>query len=159
MVPSTTICPVSVTSRAVAGRDRVDGEAGGPHGDVGRDGRAVGGRHARRLRRRATAACSWTVMPSRSKTFAQVARPLRREPVAEAAAGGEGDVEVRAGLGDLGGGLEAGQAAADDDHASARRRGAARRSRSRRAPGRLAISWACSAAPGTPWSFQPLPRA
>ena len=63
-----------------------------------------------------TPVCSWTVMPSRSKTFRRCRPALGREPVAEAAAGGEGDVEVRAGLGDLGRGLQAGEAAADHDH-------------------------------------------
>ncbi len=41
---------------------------------------------------------------------------LGREPVAETAAGGEGDVEVRPGLGDLGRGLQPGEAAAHHDH-------------------------------------------
>ena len=50
----------------------------------------------------------------------QVGAALGREPVAESAAGGEGDVEVRAGLGDLGRGLHAGESAADDDHGPAR---------------------------------------
>jgi hypothetical protein len=50
---------------------------------------------------------------------AQVPLGLLVEPVAEAAAGGDRDVEVRPGLGDLGGRLEAGEAPADDQHGSA----------------------------------------
>ncbi len=46
----------------------------------------------------------------------QVPAALGGEPVAEFAAGGEGDVQVRAGLGDLGRGLQAGEPAADHDH-------------------------------------------
>ncbi len=51
-----------------------------------------------------------------AEDLVQVPAALGREPVAEVAAGGEGDVEVRAGLGDLGRRLQAGETAADHDH-------------------------------------------
>src|SRR4051812_18092716 len=46
IVPSTTIRPAGVRDLQRGGpRDRVDGEAGGPHGDRGRDERAVDNGH------------------------------------------------------------------------------------------------------------------
>lgn len=45
-----------------------------------------------------------------------VCAALGREPVAKSTSDGEGDVEVRAGLGDLGRCLQPGEAAAHDDH-------------------------------------------
>ena len=89
---------------------------------------------------------------------AQVTLGLLAQPVADASAGGDRDLELRAGLGDLGGRLDAGQAAADDQHRSARRQ-FVRRARSRSAACLPATLWAYSATPGTPWSAPTLPRA
>src|SRR5690606_25904187 len=54
--------------------------------------------------------------PELAEDLAHVLAALGREPVAEPAVGGEGDLQVGAGFGDLGGGLQTGQAAADDEY-------------------------------------------
>jgi hypothetical protein len=95
--------------------DRVDGETRGPHGDRGREGRSAGGGDAVGL----DGGDGGVLVDGDAEPVedrAQMPGALAREPVAEAAAGGEGDVEVRAGLGDLGHRLHAGETAADHDH-------------------------------------------
>ena len=69
---------------------------------------------------RAMSVCSCTVMPSRSNAVRRWLLGLLAQPVAEAAAGGERDLEVRPGFGDLGGGFDAGEATTDDEHGCAR---------------------------------------
>ncbi|GAB3806922.1 hypothetical protein GCM10027605_36010 [Micromonospora zhanjiangensis] len=114
MVSSTTIWPVSVTRSAVAFA-RVDREAGGPHRHRGRDGPPVGGADPVGLD-----AGDVDVLvrgdAEPAEDLPQVPAALGREPVTEVATGDEGDLQVGAGLGDLGRRLHAGQAAADDGH-------------------------------------------
>ncbi|WUK75034.1 hypothetical protein OG876_12095 [Kribbella sp. NBC_00359] len=97
------------------GHDRVDCEAGGPYGDRGRDRRTVGGGDAVGVdagHGRALVHGDAELADDRP----EVPAALGREPVAEAATDGEGDVEVRARVGDLGRGLQPGQSTADDGH-------------------------------------------
>ena len=96
-------------------RDRVDGEAGGPQGDRGREGAAaVGGDVAGRDGGDGRPLVHGDAEPV--EDLPQVPAAPGGEPVAEVAAGDQGDVEVRAGLGDLRRGLQAGESAAHHDH-------------------------------------------
>src|SRR5690606_21865139 len=102
-----------------AAGDRMDGEAGGPHGDRGGEGGPHGGGGGE-----GGPVGGGEVVGGHggdggvlvhgdaepAEHLPQVRPALVGQPVAERAAGGEGDVEVRAGLGDLGRRLHPGQA-------------------------------------------------
>ncbi len=115
MVPSTTIWPVPVTSRAVA--FAIGWTAKPVVHTVTAAGMALPSAVVTwSASTPVTAVCSYAVIPSLPKTFRRCSRPLGESQSPRPPLGGEGDVEVRAGLGDLGRGLHAGEAAADDDH-------------------------------------------
>ncbi|CAM5352462.1 hypothetical protein SMICM304S_11467 [Streptomyces microflavus] len=105
-----------------------------------------------------TAVCSCTVMPSRSTTFRRCRAPLGESqspspPRAARATSRSG----RASAISVAASRPVSPPPTTTTGCPAAR--PARRSRSRSAPGRPAMSWACSAVPGTPCVFQALPRA
>ena len=119
MVSSTTICPVAETSRVVAaaiGWTAKPAVQTVTWAGIARPSAVtapVGSTPAMSV-------CSCTVMPSRSNASRRWlwAFSLSQSPRPPRAA--SDDLEVRSGLGDLGGGFDAGEATADDEHGPAR---------------------------------------
>lgn len=105
-----------------------------------------------------TAVCSCTVMPSPPKTFRTCRRPLGESQSASSPRAARATSRSgRASATSVAASRPVSPPPTTTTGCPACR--AARRSRSRSAPGRPAISWACSSVPGAPWLSQPLPRA
>ncbi len=156
MVASTTIWPVSPVSRAVA---RAIGWTAKP---VVQTVIAAGTSPSVVVTRSActavTSACSWAVIRRSVKTFRRCLAPLGESqspsaPRATRATSRSGRVSASS--------VAASTPVRPPPTTTTGVPGAtaARRSRRRSAPGRPAMSWACSAAPGTAWVVQALPRA
>jgi hypothetical protein len=89
------------------------GEAGRPHGRVGGEGGAVGGDGTGRL----DAGDGGVLVHGDAEPVERaqhVTAGLRAQPAPELAGGGEGDPQPGPEFGELGGGLDRGQVAADD---------------------------------------------
>ncbi|CAM5501343.1 hypothetical protein SVIOM342S_08754 [Streptomyces violaceorubidus] len=157
MVASTTMRPVSVTSSVVA---FARGCTANPvvH-TVTSAGTAVPSAVTTWSAATAvTAAFSYAVTPRAAKTFRRWRRPLGesqspRPPLAVSDTSRSGRASA---ISDAASRPVSPPPTTTTDRPAA---SPARRSRSRSAPGRPAISWACSAAPGTSCGFQALPRA